>query len=120
MRMLRKLPQMLRFIPGAAQDARCYFLALQYWLAGSEENLGSLVRMLVERYAGGPRRGLAGSHRAALPVSYPDVGLYHPRAAGRIVERIEDLPPGPLRRHRRHGGAAADAVLRAGRQYRAL
>ena len=40
----------MRFIPGTAQDVRNYFLALQYWLAGSEENLASLVRMLVTRY----------------------------------------------------------------------
>ncbi|MCK7500883.1 MAG: DUF3479 domain-containing protein [Comamonadaceae bacterium] len=35
MAMLRRLPKLLRFIPGTAQDVRVYFLALQYWLAGS-------------------------------------------------------------------------------------
>jgi magnesium chelatase subunit H len=35
MKMLRQLPKLLRFIPGTAQDVRAYFLALQYWLAGS-------------------------------------------------------------------------------------
>ena len=35
MKMLRQLPQLLRFIPGTAQDVRAYFLTLQYWLAGS-------------------------------------------------------------------------------------
>ena len=90
--MLRQLPKMLRFIPGTAQDVRAYFLALQYWLAGSEENLASMVRLLVDRYAAGPRAAFAGSVKAAAPVEYPDVGLYHPRAAGRIVERLEHLP----------------------------
>jgi len=93
-KMLRQLPRLMRFIPGTAQDVRAYFLALQYWLAGSEENLASLVRLLVDRYADGARRHLQGTLRAAAPVQYPDVGLYHPRAKGRIVERVEHLPPG--------------------------
>jgi magnesium chelatase subunit H len=94
MRMLRELPRLLRFIPGTAQDVRAYFLALQYWLAGSEENLGSLVRMLVNRYAAGPRASLVGTLRVADPVQYPDIGLYHPRVKGRITSRIEALPRG--------------------------
>ena len=44
---LRQLPRILRFIPGTAQDVRAYFLTLQYWLAGSEENLQRLVLFLV-------------------------------------------------------------------------
>jgi magnesium chelatase subunit H len=94
MRMLRELPKLLRFIPGTAQDVRAYFLGLQYWLAGTEENLGNMVRLLVNRYAAGPRAALAGSLKVAAPVQYPDVGLYHPGAKGRIVERPEALPRG--------------------------
>ena len=52
MRMLRRLPKLMKFIPGTAQDVRTYFLALQYWLAGSDENLANLVRMLVGKYCG--------------------------------------------------------------------
>ncbi|MGE3155432.1 MAG: magnesium chelatase subunit H [Xanthobacteraceae bacterium] len=94
MKMLRQLPRLLRFIPGKAQDVRAYFLALQYWLAGSEENLANLVRMLIDRYANGPRARLRGRLRAATPVHYPDVGLYHPNARQRISERVEHLPRG--------------------------
>jgi magnesium chelatase subunit H len=94
MRMLRELPRLLRFIPGTAQDVRAYFLALQYWLAGSEENLGSLVRMLVNRYATGPRKALLGTLKVAAPVQYPDVGLYHPAVSGRITDRLASLPRG--------------------------
>ena len=90
MRMLKRLPKVLRFIPGAAQDARCYFLALQYWLAGSEANLASLVRMLVDRYAGDALPGA--KLRIAAPVEYPDVGLYHPALPGRVVEDVAALP----------------------------
>jgi len=92
MKMLRQLPRFLRFIPGKAQDVRAYFLALQYWLAGSEENIANLVRMLVTRYAAGPRQGLAGTLRAAAPIEYPDVGLYHPRTRDRILSRLDQLP----------------------------
>ena len=92
MKMLRRLPKLLRFIPGTAQDVRAYFLSLQYWLAGSEENLANLVRLLVDRYAAGSRASLAGKLRAAPPIEYPDVGLYHPRSQNRIAERVEQLP----------------------------
>jgi len=92
MKMLRNLPKLLRFVPGTAQDVRIYFLGLQYWLAGSEANLANMVRMLVNRYAAGPRKGLLGTLKVGDPVEYAEVGLYHPRAPGRIVERIADLP----------------------------
>jgi magnesium chelatase subunit H len=92
MKMLKELPRLLRFIPGTAQDVRAYFLTLQYWLAGSAENLAGMVAMLVNRYAAGPRKALAGTLRVAPPVHYPDVGLYHPRARGRVAERLDALP----------------------------
>ena len=91
MKMLRLLPQILRFIPGTAQDVRAYFLTLQYWLAGSEVNIANMIRMLIDRYADGPRKGLRGVGTAA-PVIYPDTGLYHPRMKGRIGERPDLLP----------------------------
>lgn len=87
MRMLRRLPKILRYIPGTAQDVRAYFLTLQYWLAGSQENISSMVHYLVDRYAGGPRKGLRGLTRPRLPVEYPEVGLYHPRMTGSGVVR---------------------------------
>jgi len=92
MKMLKQLPRMLRFVPGTAQDVRAYFLALQYWLAGSEENIANLLRMLVSRYARAERKALSASCRAGAPVAYSDVGLYHPRAKARIVEKLSDLP----------------------------
>ena len=92
MRMLRRLPKILRFIPGAAQDVRAYFLTLQYWLAGSEDNVGRMVHFLVDRYADGPRRGLRGLVRTQEPVEYPELGVYHPRMTPRLSERAADLP----------------------------
>ncbi|MEI7444586.1 MAG: magnesium chelatase subunit H [Burkholderiales bacterium] len=92
MKMLRRIPQLLRFVPGTAQDVRAYFLTLQYWLGGSEENVLNLVRALVDRYADGPRRGLRGTLKPQPPVEYPEVGLYHPRMKGRISDSLDALP----------------------------
>jgi magnesium chelatase subunit H len=90
--MLRRLPKLLAFIPGTAQDLRAYFLTLSYWLSGSTDNLADMVRLLVNRYADGPRRGLRGTLTATPPRQYPENGLYHPGLPERIVERTEDLP----------------------------
>ena len=92
MKALRQLPKLLRFIPGTAQDVRAYFLSLQYWLAGSEENIANMVRLLVGRYSSGERAHLAGALKVATPIEYPDVGLYHPNGPGRIFERLDQLP----------------------------
>ncbi|MFX8219144.1 hypothetical protein ABTL11_20320, partial [Acinetobacter baumannii] len=73
------LPKILRYIPGTAQDVRAYFLTLQYWLAGSQGNIDNRVRLLVARYAEGPRKSLRDSARPEQPIEYPEVGLYHPR-----------------------------------------
>jgi magnesium chelatase subunit H len=95
MTMLRRIPKLLRFIPGTAQDVRVYFLTLQYWLAGSEENMENLVRSLVDRYADGPRRRLRGAIKAAPPKEYPENGVYHPAIPGRVAESVDKLPPRP-------------------------
>lgn len=92
MKMLRRIPQILRYIPGTAQDVRAYFLSLQYWLGGSEDNIANLVRFLIDRYADGPRRGLRGTLKYEPPVEYPEVGVYHPHLPGRMGERPELIP----------------------------
>jgi magnesium chelatase subunit H len=89
MAMLRRLPKILRFIPGKAQDLRAWFLAMQYWLGGSDDNIEALVRFLIGRYARRPEwRGA----QAPAPVEYPEVGLYHPRLPGRIGTDPARLP----------------------------
>ena len=92
MKMLRRLPKLLRFIPGTAQDVRAYFLTLQYWLAGSDDNVVDMIRALIDRYAAGDRRRLRGAMKAAPPREYPEVGVYHPRMPGRMSARLSDLP----------------------------
>ncbi len=92
MRMLRRLPKILRFIPGAAQDVRAYFMTLQYWLAGSEDNVHRMVHCLVDRYADGPRKLLRGTVKTQEPVEYPELGVYHPRMKNRLSLSAADLP----------------------------
>ena len=86
--MLRRLPRILRFIPGTAQDLRAYFLTLQYWLAGSEDNLTRLVSFLIHRYAAGPRQTLRKIAREEPPIEYPDVGVYHVDGRQRISDTV--------------------------------
>ena len=92
MKMLRRLPKILKFIPGTAQDVRAYFLTLQYWLAGSDENVVAMVRALIDRYAAGEREGRRGETRAEAPIEYPEVGVYHPKARHRMGDSLADLP----------------------------
>ncbi len=94
MKMLRRLPKILKFIPGTAQDVRAYFLTLQYWLAGSEENVIAMTRALIDRYAAGEREARRGETKAEAPVEYPEVGVYHPATRQRISESLRLLPRG--------------------------
>ncbi len=92
MAMLRRLPKLLAFIPGKAQELRAYFLTLGYWLSGSSDNIADMVRMLVNRYADGPRRALRGALKVTPPRMYPETGLYHPSLPARVSESLADLP----------------------------
>ena len=92
MAMLRRLPKILRFIPGTAQDLRAYFLTMQYWLSGSDENIGNMVRFLADRYASGPRESIRGSLKVPAPAEYPEVGVYHPSIPDRISDNLSHLP----------------------------
>jgi len=95
MKMLRRLPKILRFIPGTAQDLRAYFLCIQYWLGGSEDNMLNLALYLASRYG----TGESSKNRVVLsklsfepPIEYPDIGVYHPRMKPRIGTKLTSLP----------------------------
>ena len=98
MKTLKRLPKILKFIPGTAQDLRAYFISLQCWLAGSEENISCMVRTLILRYADGERAELRQTLKEEAPVDYPENGLYHPRmrsshaSCNNISARLKDLP----------------------------
>lgn len=109
MAMLRRLPRILRFIPGMAQDLRAYFLYMQYWLGSSDQNVTNLIRMLVNRYAAGPRAILRGTLNVEPPREYPETGLYHPAMKTRIGEKLSMLPSGKGKR----GGSVGLLVMRS-------
>ncbi len=92
MKLLRRLPKILKFIPGTAQDVRAYFLTLQYWIAGSDENIAAMISNLIVRYSAGPREVLRGGASAPEPVDYPEVGVYHPRMSPAVAESAGKLP----------------------------
>ena len=98
MKTLKRLPKILKFIPGTAQDLRAYFITLQCWLAGSEENISCMVRTLILRYADGERSELRQILKEEAPVDYPENGLYHPHmrsshaSCNNISARLKDLP----------------------------
>ncbi|MBB1077802.1 magnesium chelatase subunit H [Rhodoferax sp. 4810] len=94
MAMLRRLPKLLRFIPGTAQDLRVFFLTMRYWLAGSEQNVNNMVQMLIKRYAHGPRKGLRDLVDPQDPVEYPETGVYHPKMKPQLSDQLNDLPAG--------------------------
>jgi magnesium chelatase subunit H len=108
MKMLRRLPKILRFIPGPAQDVRQYFLTLQYWLAGSDDNVIDMVRGLIDRYASGARASLKGTLPAHAPRHYPEVGVYHPDMPERLSEDAGKLPA-----IKKHKGIVGVLMLRS-------
>ena len=89
MRMLRRLPKILKYIPGKAQDLRAWFLVMQYWLGGTDENIEEMLRFLISRYSHiDSWRGV----KAEPPREYPNVGVYHPNLKGRISEDLTGIP----------------------------
>ncbi len=92
MTMLRRLPKILRFLPGKAQDLRAWFLSMQYWLGGSDDNLEQMIRFLIGKYG---KAAFGNVAAAKAPIDYPDVGLYHPSLKGRITTDLRDLPRPP-------------------------
>ena len=90
MALLRRLPKILKYIPGKSQDLRAWFLTMQYWLGGSDDNVEAMLRFLLNRYAKGT--GWRAAPEAAAPIDYPDVGLYHPDLPARITTAASDLP----------------------------
>ena len=98
MKMLRRMPQILRFIPGTAQDVRAYFLTLQYWLAGSEDNIVNMVRFLVEPLRRRPARRLARRPPRPLRRRIPGSRRLSSAHAGPLsasASRTLPLAPGP-------------------------
>jgi magnesium chelatase subunit H len=82
LKLLQTLPKVLKYLPmDKAQDARNFMLSFQYWLGGSSENLENFLLMLADKYVfkGGEMRNFA-ALQYNEPVTYPDMGIWHPLA----------------------------------------
>ncbi len=93
MKALRTLPKLLRLIPGKAQDLRAWFLSMQYWLGGSDDNIEQMIRFLLARYAERPDWHLV---KANAPIEYPEVGVYHPDLPGHHITTDVAALPSPV------------------------
>ncbi|MCL6432784.1 MAG: magnesium chelatase subunit H [Leptolyngbyaceae cyanobacterium HOT.MB2.61] len=79
LKLLRTLPQVLKYLPmDKAQDARNFMLSFQYWLGGNQENLENFLLMLADKYVVGANGSSPLQYRE--PVTYPDMGIWHPLA----------------------------------------
>jgi magnesium chelatase subunit H len=80
LKLLRTLPKVLKYLPmDKAQDARNFMLSFQYWLGGSSENLENFLLMLADKYGNLEAKGQT-DLQYQEPVTYPDMGIWHPLA----------------------------------------
>jgi magnesium chelatase subunit H len=93
LKLLNTLPNILKYLPmEKAQDARNFMLSFQYWLGGTPENLENFLLMLADRYVFKEDDTLnsadsAGEIKYQDPVTFPDMGIWHPLAS----QMFEDL-----------------------------
>jgi magnesium chelatase subunit H len=88
LKLLQTLPKVLKYLPfDKAQDARNFMLSFQYWLGGSRENLENFLLMLADRYLPGMRGQLS----FAEPVTYLEMGIWHPLAPQMFASLAEYL-----------------------------
>jgi magnesium chelatase subunit H len=81
LKLLNTLPKVLKYLPmDKAQDARNFMLSFQYWLGGSQENLENFLLMLADRYVYKDMESDSGALQYRDPVTYPDLGIWHPLA----------------------------------------
>jgi magnesium chelatase subunit H len=86
LKLLNTLPSILKYLPiEKAQDARNFMLSFQYWLGGTPENLENFLLMLADRYVLKEDDTLnsttsEGEIKYQDPVTFPDMGIWHPLA----------------------------------------
>jgi magnesium chelatase subunit H len=85
---LRKLPVILKLIPGQAQDLRAYLLMMLYWLETSPENFEEFFKYTIDRYVPsykGPKL------KAKDPIHYPQLAIFHPEKPNQLWDKREDF-----------------------------
>ncbi len=84
LKLLQTLPKVLKYLPmDKAQDARNFMLSFQYWLGGSSDNLENFFLMLADKYVFKGEKTMSFQE----PVTYPDMGIWHPMA----TQMFEDV-----------------------------
>merc|ERR1719183_1234620 len=79
LKLVRTLPKVLKYLPSdKAADARNFMNSLQYWLGGSSENLENFLLMISKAYV--PELAGVDVGEVAEPVTFPDIGIWHPMA----------------------------------------
>jgi magnesium chelatase subunit H len=98
LKLLRTLPTVLKFLPmEKAQDARNFMLSFQYWLGGNEENLESFFLMLADKYVFNGKDSQRSNDSEspvfsyAEPITYLDMGIWHPLAPSMYDDSKEYL-----------------------------
>merc|ERR1719258_47123 len=79
LKLVRTLPKVLKYLPSdKAADARNFMNSLQYWLGGSSDNLENFLLMISKAYVPALKDMEVGE--VAEPVTFPDIGIWHPMA----------------------------------------
>ncbi len=85
LKVVQTLPNILKYMPiDRAQDARNFMLSLQYWLGGSQQNIENFLLMLAKNYL-----PAAKDIQVRDPITYPDMGIWHP-IAPRMFESLTE------------------------------
>jgi magnesium chelatase subunit H len=88
LKLLRTLPKVLKYLPvEKAQDARNFMLSFQYWLGGNADNLENFLLMLSDKYVYPDKQHK--DFKYAEPITYPDMGIWHPLAP-KMFEDIQE------------------------------
>ena len=92
LKLLQTLPKVLKYLPmDKAQDARNFMLSFQYWLGGSSENLENFLLMLADKYILKDQIKIPSALSYQDPVTYPDMGVWHPLAPSMFEDVKEYL-----------------------------
>jgi len=82
-RVMRTLPNVLKLIPGQAQDLRAYLIIMLYWLNGSPENIEEFFKFAIDRYVPGYK---GPKLKYKDPIMYSRLAIFHPDAGDKTWE----------------------------------
>ncbi|MEI7555230.1 magnesium chelatase subunit H [Candidatus Chlorohelix sp.] len=99
--LMRTLPNILKLLPGQAQDVRAYLMIMLYWVNSSPENLEEFFKFAIDHYIPsykGPKL------KSKDPVIYPRLAIFHPDAPDKTWETREDYDKWLAKAHPKQAG----------------